>query len=124
AAILEFDFIPTGDSVKFRYSFGSEEYPEYVNAGVNDAFAFFLSGPDPAGGSYTNKNVALIPGTSTPVSIDNVNAGANATYYRSNTTNTINCQFDGFTKVLYALEKVVCGQTYHIKIAIADGGDG
>ena len=124
AAVLEFDFIPTGDSVKFRYCFGSEEYPEYVNAGVNDAFAFFLSGPNPAGGNYVNKNVALLPGTSTAVSIDNVNAGLNATYYRSNTGNPINCEFDGLTTVLYALEKIVCGQTYHIKIAIADGGDG
>jgi gliding motility-associated-like protein len=124
AAILEFDFIPTGDSVKFRYCFGSEEYPEYVNAGVNDAFAFFLSGPNPAGGNYVNKNVALLPGTTTAVSIDNVNAGSNAAYYRSNTGNPINCEFDGFTTVLYALEKIVCGQTYHIKIAIADGGDG
>ena len=124
AAVLEFDFIPTGDSVKFRYCFGSEEYPEYVNAGVNDAFAFFLSGPNPAGGNYVNKNVALLPGTSTAVSIDNVNAGLNATYYRSNTGSPINCEFDGLTTVLYALEKIVCGQTYHIKIAIADGGDG
>ena len=124
AAILEFDFIPTGDSIKFRYCFGSEEYPEYVNAGVNDAFAFFLSGPDPAGGNYVNKNVALLPGTSTAVSIDNVNAGLNASYYRSNTGSPINCEFDGLTTVLYALEKIVCGQTYHIKIAIADGGDG
>lgn len=124
ASILEFDFVPTGDSVKFRYCFGSEEYPEYVNAGVNDAFAFFLSGPDPAGGNYVNKNVALLPGTTTAVSIDNVNAGLNASYYRSNGSNTIDCEFDGLTAVLYALEKVVCGQTYHIKIAIADGGDG
>lgn len=124
AGILEFDFIPTGDSIKFKYCFGSEEYPEFVNAGVNDAFAFFLSGPNPGGGTYTNKNIALLPGTNTAVSIDNVNANLNASYYRSNTGNVIDCEFDGFTKVLYALEKVVCGQTYHIKIAIADGGDG
>ncbi len=123
AAILEFDFVPMGDSVKFRYCFGSEEYPEFVNAGVNDVFAFFLSGPNPSGGNYLNKNIALLPGTGTAVSIDNVNPGLNSSYYRSNTTNTINCEFDGFTKVLYALEKVTCGQTYHIKIAIADGGD-
>lgn len=125
AAVLEFDFVPLGDSVKFRYCFGSEEYPEFVNAGVNDAFAFFLSGPNPFGGTYVDKNIALIPGTTTPVSIDNVNATSNSTFYRSNTpVPTINCEFDGFTKVLYALEKVSCGQTYHIKIAIADGGDG
>jgi gliding motility-associated-like protein len=126
AAILEFDFVPSSDSVKFRYCFGSEEYPEYAppnNSGYNDVFAFFLSGPNPLGGNYTNKNIALIPGTSTAVSINNVNPVTNATFYRSNASNIIDCEFDGFTKVLFALEKVVCGQTYHIKIAIADAGD-
>lgn len=126
AAILEFDFVPSSDSVKFRYCFGSEEYPEFAppnNSGFNDVFAFFLTGPNPFGGSYTNKNIALLPGTTTPVSINNVNPVTNNTFYRSNTGNVINCEFDGFTKVLYALEKVVCGQTYHIKIAIADAGD-
>lgn len=123
AAILEFDFIPTSDSVRFRYFFGSEEYPEFVGGGVNDAFGFFISGPNPSGGNYANKNIALIPGTSTPVSINDVNATSNSSYYIDNTTNGINAEFDGFTIVLKALEKVVCGQTYHIKLAIADGGD-
>ena len=45
AAILEFDFVPNGDSVVFRYVFSSEEYNEYVCGSVNDAFGFFLSGP-------------------------------------------------------------------------------
>lgn len=123
AAILEFDFVPTSDSVRFRYFFGSEEYPEFVGGGVNDAFGFFISGPDPSGGNYTNKNIALIPGTTTPVSINDVNSGSNSTYYVDNTGNVINAEFDGFTVVLRALEKVVCGQTYHIKLAIGDGGD-
>lgn len=123
AAILEFDFVPMGDSLKFRYCFGSEEYPEFVNAGVNDAFGFFLNGPNPAGGNYVNRNIALVPGTTTPVSIDDVNGSTNASFYRDNTGNSINVEFDGLTTVMYAREKVVCGQTYHIKIAIADGGD-
>ncbi len=126
AAILEFDFVPSSDSVKFRYCFGSEEYPEFAppnNSGFNDVFAFFLTGPNPFGGNYSNKNIALLPGTTTPVSINNVNPVTNNLYYRSNAANAINCEFDGLTKVMYALEKVVCGQTYHIKIAIADAGD-
>ena len=122
AAVLEFDFIPTNDSIKFRYCFGSEEYPEFVGS-FNDVFAFLLTGPNPAGGNYTNKNIALVPGTSTPVTINNVSPVTNSTYYRSNTGNVINCEFDGITTVMYALEKVVCGQTYHIKIAIADAID-
>ncbi len=31
-AVLEFDFVPTGDTLSFNYIFGSEEYPEYVNS--------------------------------------------------------------------------------------------
>ncbi len=45
AVILEFDFIPQNDTLRFNYIFGSEEYPEYVNAGYNDVFGFFISGP-------------------------------------------------------------------------------
>jgi hypothetical protein len=44
AAVLEFDFIPQSDTVKFRYIFGSEEYNEYVGTQWNDVFAFILSG--------------------------------------------------------------------------------
>ncbi|MBT7142015.1 MAG: hypothetical protein HN894_01660, partial [Bacteroidetes bacterium] len=78
AASLEFDFIPSADSLFFRYLFGSDEYPEFVNSSFNDVFAFFLSGPNPGGGNYINYNVALIPGTTTPVSINNVNNGQNS----------------------------------------------
>jgi len=61
AVILEFDFVPTGDSIKFDYVFGSEEYPEFVNAAFNDVFAFIISGPGFAG-PFTNggENIALI----------------------------------------------------------------
>lgn len=126
AAVLEFDFIPTGDTLRFNYVFGSEEYMEFVNAGVNDAFGFFLSGPGIAG-PYSNgaENIALIPGTTTPVTIDNVNANLNGTYYVDNETvpgQTV--QYDGFTTVLTAEAIVQCGEEYHIKIAIADAGDG
>ena len=41
--ILEFDFVATGDTVKFNYIFGSDEYLEWVNSSFNDIFAFFLS---------------------------------------------------------------------------------
>ncbi|MDG2226358.1 MAG: choice-of-anchor L domain-containing protein, partial [Flavobacteriales bacterium] len=42
AAILEFDFEAVGSSISFRYVFASEEYLEYVNAGYNDVFGFFI----------------------------------------------------------------------------------
>ncbi len=117
ASVLEFDFTPASDTVKFRYVFGSEEYPEWVGS-FNDVFAFFISGPGIAG----TKNIALIPGTATPVSINNVNATTNSLYYVNN-TNGATVQYDGFTTVLTAWQKVTPCQSYHIKIAIADAGD-
>ncbi len=138
AAILEFDFVPVGDTVNFNYVFASDEYMEYVGGGINDVFGFFLSGPGIMGpysspGMFPNgsKNIALIPGTTTAVSIDNVNANTNATYYIDNgdgdsapfNTDNQYIQYDGFTTVFTATSAVECGETYHIKIAIADGMD-
>ncbi len=131
-AVLEFDFVPAGDSLRFNYVFGSEEYLEWVSAGFNDVFGFFLSGPG-ISGPYSNNaaNIALVPGTSQPVSIDNVNDVANPAFYVDNGdgfTAPFNAdpqyiQFDGFTVPLTARALVQCGQPYHIKIAIADAGD-
>ncbi|MFH1321661.1 MAG: choice-of-anchor L domain-containing protein, partial [Bacteroidota bacterium] len=133
AAVLEFDFVPIGDSVIFRYVFASEEYLEYVFAGFNDVFGFFISGPGFAG-PYSNgaENIALLPDTITPVSIDNVNNVVNPVYYIDNgdgfsppqNTDPTVVQFDGFTVVLEARAIVQCGETYHIKLAVADAGDG
>jgi hypothetical protein len=131
ASVLEFDFIPQSDTVRFRYIFGSEEYNEFVNSTFNDVFAFILSGvttPFPA------TNIALIPGTTIPITINNVNNGnsfgastgpcSNCVYYRDNDGGSIDCVYDGLTTVLIAKHKVICGEKYHIKIAVADAGDG
>lgn len=122
-AILEFDFIPSGDSVIFNYIFASEEYLEYVDAGVNDVFGFFISGPGFAG-PFTGgaENIATIPGTAIPVSIDNLNDEDYPEYYVNNDGGA-DVQYDGHTTVLSARAEVICGETYHIKMAIGDAGD-
>ncbi len=124
--VLEFDIIPECTQLTVRFVFGSEEYPEFVNAAFNDAFGFFITGPGPAPsctpGFYSNTNVATLPNNVTPVSIDNVNAGSNAAYYVDNTGGTT-IQYDGFTTVLTRTINVCPCQTYHWKFAIADAGD-
>ena len=100
-AVLEFDFIPISDTIKFRFVFGSEEYMEWVNSNFNDVFGFFISGANPNGPAYVNKNIALLPNSTTPITIDNVNANVNAQYYISNSSG-LSLQFDGFTVVLTA----------------------
>ena len=128
AAILQFDFIPYSDTVRFKYVFGSEEYPEYVGSTFNDVFAFFISGPGIVGGQ---QNIAKLQ-NGLPVTINNVNSGSNSAFFVNNGDGSQSpynsspnfIQYDGFTKVLEAVSKVQCGQTYHLIIEVADAGDG
>lgn len=132
---LEFDVFPLGDSLSFNYVFASEEYTEYTCSPFNDVFAFFLSGANPSGGNYVNQNIATIPGTTLPVSINTVNSGsgtggfsnsgctslAYSSLFVNNTGSTI--AYDGFTRVLRAKARVVPCTTYRLKLAIADVTD-
>lgn len=122
-SVLEFDFVPWDDMLSFNFVFGSEEYMEFVGLGYNDVFGFFVDGINPAGGYYSNQNMALIPGTTDAVSIDNVNENHNSHYYIDNTGGT-SIQFDGFTTLIEVNFNVVPMSTYHIKMAICDVGDG
>jgi hypothetical protein len=129
AAVLEFDFIvtdPQATSVKFDYVFASEEYNEFVFSTFNDVFGFFMSGPN-----FPKTNLALVPNTSTPVSIDNVNGGnpfgspnaRNATEFVNNEAGLIGTQADGLTRVFSISANIVPAVMYHLKIGIADAGD-
>lgn len=126
ACVLSFDFMPEHDTVRFRWVFGSEEYPEYVNSAFNDVFGFFITGLDPVTWlNYNNKNIALIPSPpappNTPVTIDNVNHLSYSQFYVANTGATL--QYDGFTTVLTSWAHVMPCTQYHIRIGVADAGD-
>ena len=121
-AVLEFDFVPWDETVSFSFVFGSEEYMEYVGMDYNDVFGFFVDGANPAGGNYNHQNMALIPGTTEAVSINNVNLNHNSDYYINNTGGAT-IQFDGFTTLLEVSFNVVPMSNYHIKMAIGDVGD-
>ena len=136
ACRLEFDLIPKGDSIRFDYVFGSEEYNNSTCGSYNDAFAFFISGPGITG----QQNIARVPGTNIPVAVNSINSGVPSptgnisnctsmgpgspftTYYVNNTGNTIT--YKGFTTVLRAVSPVLPCSTYHLKLTIADGGNG
>jgi len=128
---LEFDFRPTIPSISFQYVFASEEYCEFVNTGFNDVFGFFISGPGISGGFSNNgQNIAVLPSSGVFVSINNVNHLTNTAYFVPNqgncggTTNMNDIQYDGWTQVLVAVANVVPCETYHIRLVVADVGDG
>ena len=116
AASLEFDFVPTANHVYFTYTFGSDEYLEWVNL-FNDVFAFFVNG----------QNCATVP-NGDPVSIDTINNAVNADHFRDNAfssppANPINIESDGLSVEMICSAPVNPGQTNHMKLAIADTSD-
>ncbi|OQX12483.1 MAG: hypothetical protein BWK73_14855 [Thiothrix lacustris] len=134
-AIIEFDITPQGDRLNFVFAFGSEEYPEYVCSSFNDAFGLFVSGPGLSG----TQNAAFLPNTSDAIAVNNVNAGSpgasangaacnlnNVAYFVDNGNGGGGpaTQLDGYTRPITAsLGGLLPGQTYHVKLALADAGD-
>lgn len=137
---LEFDFRSFTDSVTFQYTFASEEYPDFANGTVNDAFGFFISGPgltDDWGNSGDTINIARYP-NGLPITINNSNWGNFASYNSSSTpqTGAVNpeyhvpiyvnssvMEYDGHSIILTAKAKLQKGVWYHMKLAIGNVGD-
>lgn len=127
ASIIKFDCISSADTLYFHYVFGSEEYPEFDEGGTNDAFGVFISGPG-ISGTFTDsaENFAIIPGTNQPVCVNYLNDEENNQYYIENHYPDFHSrfQYNGFSTLLTGKVPVTPGETYRVKIAIADGSDG
>jgi gliding motility-associated-like protein len=128
-SFIEFDFTPLSRNFSFDFLFASNEYGEF-QCGFSDVFAFILT--DLTTGVTTN--LAVLPGTTTPVSVKNIRdqqynsscLSANANLFdHYNVTNpgesAINMR--GETKVLTASSTVIPNRTYRIKLAIGDYND-
>ena len=145
---VEFEVVSATDSLEFRYIFFSEEYPSFVCSNFNDAFGFFITGPgieaDPelAAQFPNTTNLARVPNTPLPVTINTVNSGipgssgsaANCIFTPEGIDSYVSNQspdspiwtrfkFDGLTKVLTAKVKVVPCQAYRLVLAVGDVQD-
>jgi gliding motility-associated-like protein len=135
-AYLEFQFKAIGSQINFEFVFGSEEYPEYNCSPYNDVFGFFLSGPGITG----KENLALVPGTNIPVTINSINsgtagggynistcqamgAGSPFSQYYINNSGSTTIVYDGLTTTLTATHDIEPCGLYTIKLAIADLSD-
>ncbi len=122
AVVLQFDFEVQTDMIEFNYVFLSEEYNEYVNSSFNDVFAFYISGP----GIVGEENLAVVPGTSSPVSINTINNESFWQFYVDNEfpPYAADIEFDGFTTLMKAKKTgLIPCETYTLKLMIADAGD-
>jgi hypothetical protein len=118
-ASLTFDITsPIATTISGRYFLASEEWTEYVDSGFADALAIFVNGT----------NVALVPSTTSVVSIDTVNQTTNPAYFVNNDIHDSSpaipllIEPDGFTVPIDFTASLVAGINT-IKIGVVDDGD-
>ncbi|WP_159780712.1 T9SS type B sorting domain-containing protein [Flavobacterium sp. 9AF] len=128
-AFLQFDFIPLSSHFSFDFLFASNEYGQWQCASF-DTFAFFLTDLS----TNTTTNLAVIPNTSTPVSVLNIrnqaynfncNSANSNLFSTYNVTNTGNSAINmrGFTTVMNASSTVTPNNSYRIRLVIGDYQD-
>ncbi|WP_040756913.1 choice-of-anchor L domain-containing protein, partial [Winogradskyella psychrotolerans] len=127
ASSIQFDFIPLADSISFDFLMASEEYNMgSFECDYSDAFAFLLT--DSSGNV---SNLAVLPNSNEPILVTNIHpdngapcGGINERYFGGYTPNgQPPIAFDGRTRVFTARSAVVSGETYTIKLVIADDRD-
>ncbi len=121
AAFVEFDFSANSDSISFDYIFASEEYPFYINKGLNDTFAFLVSDLN----TKHKRNLALY--RNKPVMVDQTTLGKESFLKPNNKKQ--GClysaiQYNGVTELFTSGMKITPYQVYHFKMGITDVGDG
>lgn len=134
ATVLEFDFVPLTDYLSFNYIFASNEYQYSYPCEYSDGFAFLIK---EVGSTDPYKNLAVIPGTNTPVSSVNVRpqiapgtgpngspypgcSASNEAYFNGLNNNTSPVNYAGQTAVMTAQSPVKKGVPYHVKLVVAD----
>ncbi|MEM6516959.1 MAG: choice-of-anchor L domain-containing protein, partial [Bacteroidota bacterium] len=129
ATQIQFDFVPLADSISFDFLMASEEYDGGTGGTFectfSDAFAFLLTDSD-----NNTTNLAVVPGTNTPILVTNIhpdNSGCDAVNEEFFGEYVLPGQtpmsFDGRTGVFTAQANVTPGETYTIRLVIADARD-
>lgn len=109
AAVLEFDFETSSGNIFLNFIFATEEFPEYVGNIYNDAFGFFVDG----------QNIALIPNTILPITLNNLGASG----FINNSSGSLDVQYDGVTNAFTAQLLGLAAGLHTFKLVIADVGD-
>jgi gliding motility-associated-like protein len=124
ATSIEFNFISVTNQIQFNYILASEEYYATYPCEYSDGFAFLLREV----GTTTYTNIAVLPGTNTPVNTSTIHdeivghcAAENEMYFDGYNIGDTN--FNGRTTVLSATASIIPNVQYQIKLVIADQDD-
>lgn len=125
ATSIEFDFVSISNLIQFNYILASEEYFANFPCDYSDGFALLIK---EAGTSDPYTNIAVIPGTSTPVNTNTIHQeivgfcpASNPEYFDG--YNFPDTNFNGRTTIMSATANIIPNVTYHIKLIIADQTD-
>ncbi len=111
AAILEVDFIPTGNVMSLQFQFASEEYPEFTGSAFNDIFAIWMNG------TLVTSPIFNV------TQVNSINDNSNPNLIQDNTGDDFNTEMDGLTVTLSVLMPVNAGVENTLRIGIADVAD-
>jgi len=129
ATVLEFDFVSYTNRISFDYIFASEQYLTSGSSNqcnYTDAFAFLIKRVNV---DEPYMNLAVVPGTSTPVAVNTVRGPGglcqpiNEEYFEGFNEEEHPINYNGQTVVMTAQTDIVAGELYHIKLVIADQGN-
>lgn len=125
ATSIAFDFISSSSTIQFNYILASEEYFNNYPCNYSDGFAFLIK---EAGSSAPFQNIAVIPGTTTPVNTSTIHDeivgfcdADNAQFFEGYNIGDTN--FNGRTTVMSAQANIIPNVQYQIKLIIADQTD-
>lgn len=112
---LEFQITTITGDLFFNFVFASDEYTEWSDSTYNDEFLLEVNGV----------NRALIPGTTVPVTVNNINESADdyPEFFNDNTAGSVNIEYDGFTDVFTAQALGLGAGTHTVRFFISDVGD-
>lgn len=126
ATSIEFDIVSISSQLQFNYLLASEEYFGINPCQLSDGFAFLIK---ETGSAAPYQNIALVPGTSTPVNTNTIHdeifgvcPAQNDQYFDGYNVGDTN--YNGRTTVLTAATTITPYVQYHIKLVIADQTDG
>lgn len=125
ATSIEFDFVSVANQIQFNYILASEEYFGNFPCDYSDGFAFLIK---ESGTANPYMNIAVIPGTTTPVNTTTIHDeivgfcdASNEQYFDGYNVGDTN--YNGRTTVMTATASIQPNVQYHIKLVIADQTD-